>query len=348
MQTETRKRRITIVLSIILVAVLAIGATMAYLSATTGQAVNTFTFAENVKARLDEPNWDPDEGLDLTPGYEIKKDPIITNTSDNGIDEFVAIRLNFTDGAGNLLGNTDTNATQHKKYVGRLIDLIDISWNTNDWALLESSMADKAEQIWVFKSDLAPGEVTPALFSTVTIKTEADYIADYIVKNKAALDTNGNGTVEGTELDAIPDWNEEYAWLASIVMNHTDDCYEYGVHNGSTCTITYRHHENCPVSGEANEAVTGKGGVTNGKTCDCDPAQKHEEDCPYVVGTLKTGLDKCAHVSDGIDGFQIVVRGAVVQANVEGMTAWNSTATLSHLKTLFEGNAFVDPTPPTP
>ena len=324
MQTNTRKKRITVILAIAVAAVMTIGGTLAYLATLTGQAENTFTFAENVKARLDEPNWNPKDGENLIPGAEIRKDPMITNVSNNGVNEYAALRINFTDGSGDLLSDTsgDTN------YVGRLLALLDIDWNTTDWALADSGMAGKAEQVWVYKHELAPGEVTNPLFSSVTIKSSVSGMTD-------------------------AEWGEEFAWLASICMTHTDDCYKYGTHDAGKCTVTYKHHKSCAVYGKTGAENTAKGGtLTIGLDdfiCDCSPVEVHDAECPKSIGTIDCA--EATHVGEGIDGFQIIVKGAVVQAGVDGMgkpfdttdaaAIAASDATIASLLALFTANPYV-------
>ena len=293
---KSNKKRLTAILSVILVAAIAIGATLAYLSTITDEKENVFTFAQNIKAKLDEPNWDPDEGENLTPGYEVKKDPMITNKSDNGISEYVAIKLTFENGAGTTLTDAET---------ARLLSCLTITWNSN-WGLKDGT-ATSAEQVYIYKNVLAPGQVSEPVFSSVTIKSD---ISD-----------------------------ADFAWLAGMVLTHTDGCYTFGTHNATKCNITYAHHTNCEIFGEAAAGTTAQGGTTNSKTCDCVPALNHisidpDDLCPTLIGTPVGG---CGHTADAsaISGFNIIVAGAAVQAGVEGMTAWDTTATVANLVALF-------------
>ncbi|MDR2714253.1 MAG: hypothetical protein LBB42_01820 [Coriobacteriales bacterium] len=313
METKVSKKKKVVVLSVVLALLIAAGATLAYLSAMTEQKENAFSFAENIKGRLDEPNWDPREAENLIPGYEVPKDPIITNVSNNGVDEFVAIRVNFTDGHGEPLVDEATS----DRWVGRLLRLIDIDWNTDDWQLVDTDMDGKVEQIWVYKDQLAPSEVSTPLFNSVTVKPAF--------------------TAEEMTADPTLDWEAEYAWLASIVMTHTDDCYVYGA---CDCDVTYRHHTKCAIYGETGAENIATGGSLAGVDCDCTAVEIHESGCPAVVATLS---GTCGHTGDGIDGFQIILRGAVVQAGVDGMDAWDDQATFDALVALFEANPYVAP-----
>ncbi len=82
-----KRSLITMIMALTLVAVVGIGATLAYLSSTTGTLTNTFTVG-NVKITQDESDEstpDPDDRTeegndyqDIEPGDELKKDPTVT------------------------------------------------------------------------------------------------------------------------------------------------------------------------------------------------------------------------------------------------------------------------------
>ncbi len=79
-----KKRMFIIILSTVLVAALAVGATLAYFS-DTKTATNTFTVG-NVKITLTEPHWVSSGSVDAPeayPGEPLAKDPIVTNTGAN-------------------------------------------------------------------------------------------------------------------------------------------------------------------------------------------------------------------------------------------------------------------------
>jgi len=320
------KKKMTVILSAVLVLAIAAGASLAYLATLTEQKENAFTFAENIKARLEEPNWKPEDGQNLIPGALVRKDPIVTNVSNNDVDEFVAVRVTFTDCSGAVL--SDDADAGYAAYVGRLLRILDITWDLTNWELADSEYEGKAEQVWVYTGILVPGETTPPLFSSVTIKSS----------------WYGPETALGDE-DALPDWDTEFAWLASVVMNHTDDCYAYGVHNTEVvpCTITYRHHANCALFDGTNAKTAieaaAKGVTVGSKTCDCKPVEVHEAECKYNIGTIE--CDDPTHTGDGIDGFQIILRAAAVQAGVDGMDAYDDASTIAALLALFTANPYI-------
>lgn len=74
------KKKIAVILaSTVLIASLAIGGTLAYLT-DSGTVTNTFTMG-NVKIALAEPAWVPADGLGVMPGDIIPKDPTVTATA---------------------------------------------------------------------------------------------------------------------------------------------------------------------------------------------------------------------------------------------------------------------------
>lgn len=77
------KRKLIIALALCLALALGIGGTMAYLTATTGPVVNTFTIG-NVGLELKETKGDLVEGkhqFKMVPGNTIEKDPTVTVTA---------------------------------------------------------------------------------------------------------------------------------------------------------------------------------------------------------------------------------------------------------------------------
>jgi len=154
-----KKKVLTAVLVSVLVVAVAIGGTLAYLFAKTETKENVFTFADNIRGKLDEPSWDPDEGKDLVPGKEVPKDPMITNTSVNGVTEYAAIKLTFVNGAGTTLSDADT---------ATLLSLVDIDWS-NTWTLIDGT-ATAAEQIYAYNDTLPQGVTSDPIFYSLTIK----------------------------------------------------------------------------------------------------------------------------------------------------------------------------------
>ena len=331
---KTQKKRMTLILAIALAAVLAIGSTLAYLAATTDQYNNAFSFAENVQGRLDEPNWrgpdhpDGPSGTNLTPGFEEAKDPMITNTSDNGINEFTAIRVTFT--AGEAAATPSLELTDAE--TARLLRMITIDWNTDDWELVAGTndpFDDDAtnNQIWQYKNEIAPGETTNPLFSTVTINQNFSQSQADAAKAALADPTEYDG------LTAAEIFNAEYAWLSGIIATHTESCFDYGACDCGTTDVL--HHKNCTTPTAAHPCANCESVLINHTPAD-KSAMPPVAGCPFVTGTLKADCG-CVAPAGAINGYTIVVKGAVVQAGAEGGIATFADAT-APLVELFASN----------
>lgn len=175
------KKLVITLLSILLVLIVAVGGTLAYLTTTTKEETNVFTGRDDIRARLTEPNWEEDEALKLVPGKTIKKDPMITNTGQS--DEYVALRLTFLYGDGTEMSDTD---------LLRLLNLVEIDWSSK-WILCDEAMSvDGAGEItavsqpliFYYNEDLSSGKISDPIFSSIRVKDKV---------------TDGEGAI--TELD---------------------------------------------------------------------------------------------------------------------------------------------------
>ena len=144
-----------------LIALMAIGSTFAYF-VDRDSVTNSFTVGD-VEISVSEPNWDPDEGTDITPNKVTKKDPKITNEGAN--DAFVFMRVTVpraTVKTANDDGTLNAKANQ---------DLFTFTSNSG-WKLIKSSNGSlSSEYVYAYAADkmtvLAPGQTTATLFDTV-------------------------------------------------------------------------------------------------------------------------------------------------------------------------------------
>lgn len=67
------------------------GATLAFFT-DQEEKVNTFTVG-NIDIQLEEPQWEPEKGKDITPDKEVPKDPQITNTGANDAYVFMEVSV---------------------------------------------------------------------------------------------------------------------------------------------------------------------------------------------------------------------------------------------------------------
>ena len=274
--TKTTRRGLIAALSVTLVLVISAGLTLAWLFNRTEDAVNVFTFADNIRAELDEPSWDPIEGENLVPGAEIAKDPQITNTSKNGVNEYAAIKITFQRGDGTTLTEEETE---------RLLSLITIDWSSN-WTLIDGA-ANSPEQIYRFNEALSPNVTSDPLFYKVTINDD--------VSSEDHLWLAGDyGHTEDCYV-----LGEHDPEVCTITYRHHERCAIYGqdgaenVEQGGEldgltcdCTPSVIHDSECPAligtipKNEAGEFTCG-----------------HTE------------------LVSGLGGFNIKIEGAVVQAD---------------------------------
>lgn len=77
--------------AVALVASLGLAGLSAYFT-DTKTATNTFTVG-SVKQELTEPNWQPEEGKDITPGKEVEKNPTIKNVGNNTQYAFMKVEV---------------------------------------------------------------------------------------------------------------------------------------------------------------------------------------------------------------------------------------------------------------
>jgi predicted ribosomally synthesized peptide with SipW-like signal peptide len=81
MKKNNFRKGILIVLALVLVSAISVGATLAYLTASTDTATNTFTAGEGISIEIQEPEYEKITNYEFTPGTTFDKDPSVKNTS---------------------------------------------------------------------------------------------------------------------------------------------------------------------------------------------------------------------------------------------------------------------------
>ena len=144
------RRALIAVLASVAVLCLSVGSAFAYYNSVTAEKSNVFTPAENIRAKLIEPNWNDKEGLILVPGKTVPKDPMIVNTGET--DEYVAIRLTFLDANKDPMDNAQ---------LLKLLSFLDITWS-NKWK------ADpETPLVFYYQDVLLPGQTSDPVFSSI-------------------------------------------------------------------------------------------------------------------------------------------------------------------------------------
>lgn len=112
------------------------------------------------------PVYGDESAQNMIPGSIADKNPIITNTCH--IDEWLAAKITFvyadgSDKSGQPLNLNDLSA---------VMDIITIDYNTTDWERLSGGEKD-GSQSFSYKNIVNPGDVTNALFNSVTVSKDA-------------------------------------------------------------------------------------------------------------------------------------------------------------------------------
>lgn len=190
-----KKNVLMMALSLCLVAVIAVGGTLAYLTGTDTKLTNTFKFANNLSVTLDEewemadqianevatPNSDSDDdGYDYTnvvAGQQIHKEPTLTVTTD--VDAYVFVRV------------TESSNVTVEDY--KVAD--------GEWTVLTTSDAYKVlyKEVDGGSEDLDLG----AIFTTVKVADDAEDTLNPIVIEVGAIQMAGFDTVDDAYAEAV-------------------------------------------------------------------------------------------------------------------------------------------------
>lgn len=199
-----KKSLVSMLIALSLVAVIMIGATLAYLTDTTDDVVNTFTIG-NVNIDLTEPSWNPEDAENLEPGAEVAKDPIVTNTGKNdgyvaitvtGMEDMAKAGFEATVNDGWVL--VDANGAPVAGWDGKLVDGI--------YAYTVGALAPEAKSV--------------SLFDKVIFTDNGTYSSNYVI-NEVAVDENdeSQGTyfvIEGVDGQTFATEAEARAYIASL------------------------------------------------------------------------------------------------------------------------------------
>ena len=149
-----KKSLLMMMVTICLIAVVGVGATLAYLTDSTETLINTFTLGKT-DIDIDEPDWEEPE--DIVPGQEIAKDPTVTVMA-KSVDSYVFMSVSGIDAmeaAGFEVG--EFNAAWVKADDAEGKDGIYVYSDANGPAVVAKSDEDQE---------------LPALFEKVTYKAE--------------------------------------------------------------------------------------------------------------------------------------------------------------------------------
>lgn len=185
-------RKVAIVAA--LIAILAVGSAVAFFTDRDNK-VNQFTVG-NISIQLTEPNWNADDGKNLTPNKTIKKDPQITNDGPNDAFVFLQVKVPAAD--------VKTAAADGSLQVAKSQDLFTYTVNDNWTEVSKKSDSDSTTYIYAYVGNdgtmktLAPGKITNSLFDSVTFLNLIEGQIDEGTQISIDVDAYG---IQTTDLD---------------------------------------------------------------------------------------------------------------------------------------------------
>ena len=155
---KLKKRMVKIAAVCGVAGIVVLGGTTAYLT-DFDSTVNEFTVGK-VEIDLQEPNWKPDENVDIEPSEVITKDPQIKNTGVN--DSFVYLEVSVP------MAEVTTADAEGNRIDKKLTELFSYTKDAS-WTQMESKTLNSYKvYTYCYNKVLKPNETTSALFHTVT------------------------------------------------------------------------------------------------------------------------------------------------------------------------------------
>lgn len=200
-------------MALVMVAVISITGTLAYLQTRTAARQNTFTGSGDISLQVVEEDWDGEgsaKAAQYTPGLVIPKDPALKNTTGTNYSEWVAIRVDYYQGSPSSAVSYTDFAKQMGEDANTSKVIEGITFNTTDWFDITPPAVNY--QVYAYKIPLEQNITTNTLFDEVQINEKlvrdgsGSYPAFHIYISGAAIkvETAHNGI---TDLSATSDEN---------------------------------------------------------------------------------------------------------------------------------------------
>ena len=211
-----KKWILTTTLVVALTAVLAIGGTLAVLNKITETAKNVFTSSQDIDTRLEE-EFDSETAENYKPGDVIHKEPTIMN-EDGSVSIYVAVKLDYKERIDTADDGSSIysmmSAAEFKKYAetvaerdedGNIVKAI-----SGDWTLIGTDA--NGSELYIYKTDVAPGTSTSAIFSEVQVNIALKQVITYTSRTQTVykIDEDGNETVVSVDTETFDPTTEYY------------------------------------------------------------------------------------------------------------------------------------------
>jgi len=212
MAKSKKKRKITSVLSILLVLALVVSGTLALYTYYTGGVANklSFTSGDGIKIAVEEDKWVADDasGLDtadISAGKNIDKNPTFKNISPTLVDVYGALRIAWVKADGTLLTQTEFDT-----YIAPYITLneLDVGAGSTQYTADAGTLASALE-VYYYNSAVAYNASSEPLFTSVKFKSvdelSGGYDANtYLAAQEKWIEWGGfEIIVEGSAVDTV-------------------------------------------------------------------------------------------------------------------------------------------------
>lgn len=178
MKKQTMKKTI---LGLSLAAILGLGGTFAYLTATTGEKVNNFTSDNNVTGRTEE-EFEEQKASNYQPGDLIKKAPTVS--IDQGSESaWVGLKVEYIDSEGNAL--------PYEKF-SKLAEVEDFNVGAGETQWTKSTNAHGNTEFYIYNTALTGGNSATPLFTQTKVNAGITTLSSEKTKTVYTYDAQGN------------------------------------------------------------------------------------------------------------------------------------------------------------
>ena len=173
---KKKKSNLIVVIIVTILIFTIVGGIVAYLTDSDSKT-NVFTLGK-VKIKLMEDNWNPNNGMNVTPGEVISKDPAIENIGSNSAYVYMKVTQPVVDLDNGEIGPLFTYSTN------------------NGWTLLETKDCGNStvSSVYYYNTALSGNSSTSKLFNNVTIgnynQDTTDSIKDMVITGFAIQSSN--------------------------------------------------------------------------------------------------------------------------------------------------------------
>ncbi|WP_417089705.1 TasA family protein [Eubacterium maltosivorans] len=179
-----------------LIGVIAVGSTLAYLSANTGQKTNKFSGGDIGGKTVEE--FDREKAENYKPGDVINKQPSITIDA-NSVNAMVALSVDYygddvvteAEGDNYIIKNADKATKLSQENFKRYGEVQ--GWNTGEWTLIAKSA--KGSELYMLNEQMKQNEKetsTPALFESIKVNAGLRTVTETDSKTTTVYDKDKN------------------------------------------------------------------------------------------------------------------------------------------------------------